>query len=68
MVVLYCRCPAGNRFWGELWWVDEEHRWVFFDDLKGSATYAEHVEYCPSCGAPLERKELKLIGPTQGSH
>jgi hypothetical protein len=38
------------------------HRWIFFDDLENSKTYAEQVEYCPACGRPLKRKELRMIG------
>jgi hypothetical protein len=60
MVVLYCPCPERHRLWGELWWVEEEHRWVFFDDLQTSETYAEQVDYCPACGRPLERKDLRM--------
>ena len=66
MVVLYCPCPQRHRLWGELWWV-EEHRWVFFDDLQDSETYAEQVEYCPACGRPLTREELRIIGPLEGT-
>ena len=29
MVVLYCPCPERHRLWGELWWVEGQHRWVF---------------------------------------
>ena len=67
MVVLYCPCPDKHRFWRELWWVEEEHRWVFFDDLEKSDTYAEHVEYCPACGRPLDRRDLGMIGRIDGS-
>jgi hypothetical protein len=56
-----------HKLWGELKWVEGEHRWVYFDDLANSSTYAEHVEYCPSCGEPLEREELRMIGPIEGS-
>jgi hypothetical protein len=63
MVVLYCPCPERHRLWGELWWVGEEHRWIFFDDLQNSETYTEQVEYCPACGRPLKRKDLRMIGP-----
>jgi hypothetical protein len=52
---------------GELWWVEGEHRWVFFDDLEKSATYAEQVEYSPACGRPLERKALRMLGPAHES-
>jgi hypothetical protein len=38
--------------------MEGEHRGVFFDDLQESDTYAEQVEYCPSCGKPLEQREL----------
>jgi hypothetical protein len=58
MVVLYHTCAPRHRLWGEFWWVEGEHRWVFFDDLEESDTYAEQVEYCPSCGKPLVRREL----------
>ena len=61
MVVLYCPCPERHRLWGELWWVDG-HRWVFFDDHEKSETYTEQVEYCPACGRPLERKDLRMLG------
>jgi hypothetical protein len=40
---------------------------VFFDDLQNSETYAEQVEYCPACGRPLERRDLKMIGPLEES-
>jgi hypothetical protein len=63
MVVLYCPCPERHRLWGELWWVGEGYRWVFFDDLETSDTYAEQVEYCPSCGMRLQRRELRIIRP-----
>jgi hypothetical protein len=53
MVVLYCPCPERHRLWGELWWVGEEHRWIFFDDLQNSETYTEQVEYCPACAMRL---------------
>jgi hypothetical protein len=67
MVVLYCPCPQRHKLWGELWWMGEEHRWVFFDDLEKSDTYAEQVEYCPACGRPLERKALRMLRPTHES-
>jgi hypothetical protein len=56
MIVLHCPCPERHR----LWWVEEEHRWIFFDDREKSETYAEQVEYCPACGRPLERKDLRM--------
>ena len=67
MVVLYHPCPERHKLWGELWWVEGKHRWIFFDDLESSENYAEQVEYCPSCGRPLERKVLKTIAPDEGS-
>ena len=67
MVVLYCPCPERHRLWGELWWGEEHNRWFFFDDLKKSETYTEQVEYCPACGRPLERKDLRMIGLVDGS-
>ncbi len=63
MPVLYHPCPKRHRIWGELWWVGEGSRWVFFDDVETSNTYAEPIEYCSSCGKLLERKELTMTGP-----
>ena len=60
MAELYCPCPEWHKLCGELWWVDEKHRWVFFDDLQGSETYAEQVDHCPACGRHLERKSLRM--------
>lgn len=60
MAELYCPCPERHKLWGELWWADEKHRWVFFDDLEGSETYAERVQRCPACGRRLERKHLTM--------
>ena len=39
---------------------------MFFDDLANSDTYAEQVEYCPACGRPLERKNLRRMGTGEG--
>ena len=66
MVVLYCTCSEKHRLWGELWWDEGGHRWVFYDDRDKSKTYAEQVEYCPTCGSPLERRELRMIGVVEG--
>jgi hypothetical protein len=64
MAELYCPCPGRHKLWGELWWTEGKHRWVLFDDLKGSETYAEQVEYCPACGWRLERKSLsRAVNP-----
>jgi hypothetical protein len=59
MAELFCPCPERHKLWGELWWVDNGHRWVFFDDVGTSETYAEQVERCPACGRLLERKILR---------
>lgn len=61
MVALYDPCEQRHTFWGELWWIEGEHRWVFFDDEKTSDTHTENVTHCPSCGRLLERKALKLL-------
>jgi hypothetical protein len=65
MVILYHPCAEWHRLWGELWWVEGEHRWIFFDDLQTSETYAEQVKYCPACGRPLERRGLRMIRPVE---
>jgi hypothetical protein len=57
---LYCPCPHAHKLWGEFWWIDGHHQWVFFDDSKASETYTEQVENCPACGRRLERKNLKM--------
>ena len=44
--------------------MEDRYRWIFFDDLETSETYAEQVERCPACGRPLERKALiKAVSP-----
>lgn len=64
MAELYCPCPERHKLWGEFWWVGGGHRWMFFDDLETSETYAERVERCPACGRRLERKNLsKAVNP-----
>ena len=56
--------PWAAQTLGEFWWTQGKHRWVFFDDLETSETYAEQVERCPACGRPLERKSLsKAVAP-----
>jgi hypothetical protein len=67
MVGLYCTCSEKHRLWGELWWDGGGPRWVFFDDRDKSETYAEQVEYCPTCGRLLERNDLRMIGQLDGS-
>jgi hypothetical protein len=46
MAELYCPCGQTHRLWGEFWWVEGKHQWVFFDDLQTSETYGEQVEHC----------------------
>ena len=52
--------------WGEFWWLEGKHQWVFFDDLETSETYAEQVERCPACGRRLERKDLRKAANPAG--
>jgi hypothetical protein len=59
MVALRCTCEQGTNLWGEFWWIEGEHRWVFFDDEKTSETYAEQLTHCRGCGRSLERKALR---------
>jgi hypothetical protein len=56
---LYCPCGQTHKLWGEFWWAEGRYRWVFFDDVETSETYAEEVENCPACGRHLERKNLR---------
>jgi hypothetical protein len=46
MAALRCTCEQGTNLWGEFWWIEGEHRWVFFDDEKTSETYAEELTLC----------------------
>ena len=50
-----------SQIWGEVWWVGEKHRWVFFDDRETSDTYTEQLTHCPACGQRLELKNLKTV-------
>ena len=50
MVALSCTCEQGTNLWGEFWWIEGEHRWVFFDDQKTSETYGEELTHCGGCG------------------
>ena len=59
MVALRCSCERGTNLWGEFWWIEGEHRWVFFDEEKVSETHGERLTHCPHCGRLLERKILK---------
>lgn len=58
MAALNCMCEQGNEIWGEIWWVEEKHEWVFFDDLATSKTRGERLTRCTGCGRQLERKDL----------
>jgi hypothetical protein len=64
MVALRCTCEQGTNLWGEFWWIEGEHRWVFFDDEKTSETYGEELTHCPECGRSLERKGLRVTTPS----
>jgi hypothetical protein len=64
MVALRCTCEQGTNLWGEFWWIEGEHRWVFFDDEKTSETYGEELTHCPECGRSLERKALRATTPS----
>ena len=64
MVALRCTCEQGTNLWGEFWWIEGEHRWVFFDDEKTSETHAEQLTHCPGCGRSLERKALRATTPS----
>jgi hypothetical protein len=55
MAALRCTCEQGTNLWGEFWWIEGEHRWVFFD----GETYAEQLTHCGGCGRSLERKGLR---------
>ena len=43
MAALRCSCEQGTDIWGEVWWVDDRHRWIFFDNGKTSDTYADEL-------------------------
>ena len=64
MAALRCTCEQGTNLWGEFWWIEGEHRWVFFDDEKTSETYAEELTLCRGCGRSLERKTLRATTPS----
>jgi hypothetical protein len=64
MAALRCTCEQGTNLWGEFWWIEGEHRWVFFDDEKTSQTYADQLTHCPECGRSLERKGLRATTPS----
>lgn len=60
MAALVCPCPRRNSIWAEFWWVDRQHRWIFFDDDEASETYAEQITNCPGCGRFLDRKFFRM--------
>ena len=64
MVALRCTCEQGTNLWGEFWWIEGEHRWMFFDAEKTSETYGEELTHCPKCGRSLERKGLRATSPS----
>src|SRR5829696_3578185 len=64
MAALRCTCEQGTNLWGEFWWIEGEHRGVFFEDEKTSETYAEQLTHCPECGRSLERKALRATTPS----
>jgi hypothetical protein len=64
MAALRCIYEQGTNLWGEFWWIEGEHRWLFFDDEKKSETYAEQLTHCRGCGRSLERKGLRATTPS----
>jgi hypothetical protein len=64
VAALYCPCGQAHKLWGEFWWTEGRHQWIFFDDSKTSETYTEQVENCPACSSRLERKNLKVSPAT----
>ena len=58
MAALYCSCEQKHQVWGEFWWVEGTHGWMFFDDQERSETYTERLTHCPACDQRLERKNL----------
>ncbi|CAA9397648.1 MAG: hypothetical protein AVDCRST_MAG22-985 [uncultured Rubrobacteraceae bacterium] len=66
MAALRCRCERGSEIWGEVWWGEGGPRWVFFDDARGSETYAEHLTNCPGCGRSLDREALRKVSDPDG--
>jgi len=61
VATLYCSCEQQNQFWGEFWWIEGKHEWVFFDDQEWSETYTERLTHCPACGQYLERRNLGAL-------
>jgi hypothetical protein len=62
VAMLRCPCEQEHKIWGEVWWVDGKHEWVFFDDVATSETYREQLTHCPGCSRRLERRNLKIGG------
>ena len=61
MAALYCSCEQKHQVWGEFWWFEGMHDWMFFDDRERSETYTERLTHCPECGQRLERKNLTAV-------
>ena len=61
MAALYCSCEQKHQVWGEFWWFEGMHDWMFFDDRETSETYTERLTHCPECGQRLERKNLTAV-------
>jgi hypothetical protein len=61
MAALRCACEQGTDIWGEVWWVGDRHRWLFFDDGKMSETYGEQITHCPGCAKRLQHEELRAV-------
>lgn len=66
MAALRCSCRRGTHVWGEFWWVDRKHQWMFFDDEKTSEAYGERITRCSGCGKTLEYKELRAEATQAG--
>jgi hypothetical protein len=60
VATLYCPCGQAHKLWAEFWYAEGHYRWVFFDDVQTSETYAEQIENCPACSRRLERKNLRM--------
>ena len=63
MVLLRCPCQEKHKIWGELWWVEGKHEWVFFDDLETSETHAEQITHCPGVVGGLNARTSRRSVP-----
>ena len=59
VVALRCPCEQEHEIWGEFWWAEGKHTWVFLDGQGRSKTYAQRLLRRPACGRRLERKNLR---------